>query len=89
MAVTGNIEGTVNPVEAAPVVYAIADDDTVASTYANEEDGYFNLIGLEEGAYTVSVNPTNESYAVKDTAGVEVTVGETNELGTIELEQAQ
>lgn len=88
-AVTGNIDGTVNPVEAEPVVYAIADEDTVGSTYANEEDGYFKLIGLEERSYTISINPTNESYAVKDTTGIEVTVGETNELGTVELEQAQ
>ncbi|MDR8390297.1 DUF4382 domain-containing protein [Aliifodinibius sp. S!AR15-10] len=88
-AVTGNIDGTVSPVDAEPVVYAIADSDTLASTYADTTDGYFKLIGLEEGSYTVSINPTNEDYSIKDTTDVGVTVGETNELGTIELEQAQ
>ncbi|MDZ7693354.1 MAG: DUF4382 domain-containing protein [Balneolaceae bacterium] len=89
LAVTGNIDGTVSPVEAAPVVYAIAGEDTVASTYANEEDGYFKLIGLEEGSYTVSINPTNEDFVKKDTSNIAVSVGETNEIGTVKLEQVQ
>ncbi len=84
---TGNIDGTVSPVEAEPAVHAIADGDTLASTYADTSDGYFKLIGLEAGSYTVSLNPTDTTYAAKDTSAVEVTVGETNELGTIELEE--
>ncbi|MFH5885057.1 DUF4382 domain-containing protein [Halalkalibaculum sp. DA3122] len=88
-AVTGNIDGTVTPVESEPVVYAIAGSDTLATTYADTTDGYFKLIGLEEGSYTVAFDPTNTDFSPEDTSGVEVTVGETNELGTIELEQAQ
>ncbi|MDX1637585.1 MAG: DUF4382 domain-containing protein [Balneolaceae bacterium] len=88
-AVTGNIDGTVSPAEAEPVVYALSNQDTLATTYADTTDGYFKLIGLEEGSYTVSIEPTNENYASTDTSGVTVTVGETSNLGTIELEQAQ
>ncbi|MCH2449564.1 MAG: DUF4382 domain-containing protein [Gracilimonas sp.] len=85
-AITGNIEGSVTPFEAEPVVYAIANGDTLSSTYADENDGTFRLIGLEEGSYTVSINPTNTNYQVKDTTDVQVTVGETNNIGNVELD---
>lgn len=84
---TGNISGAVDPAEAEPFVYAIADDDTLSSTKADTADGSYKLIGLENGTYTVSIDPTNDNYQPKDTTGVEVTVGETNEIGTIELSQ--
>jgi hypothetical protein len=84
---SGNISGVVDPVDAEPFVYAIADNDTLSSTKADTSDGSFKLIGLEDGTYTVSVDPTNDSYQSEDTAGVEVTVGETNDIGTIELSQ--
>lgn len=82
---TGNIAGVVDPADAEPFVYAIADSDTLSSTKADTSDGSFKLIGLEDGTYTVSVDPTNDNYQSKDTTGVEVTVGETNDIGTIEL----
>lgn len=85
-ATSGNIAGTVSPVEAEPVVYAIANGDTLSSTFADTTNGTFRLIGLEEGSYTVSVNPTNSNYQVKDTTDVQVTVGETNDIGNIVLE---
>ncbi|NGP86815.1 DUF4382 domain-containing protein [Fodinibius halophilus] len=84
---TGNIAGTVEPVDANPFVYAIAADDTLSSTKADTSDGSFKLIGLEEGTYTVSVDPTNDTYQASDTSGVDVTVDKTNELGTIQLSQ--
>lgn len=84
-AITGNIEGTVNPVEVRPVVYAIADSDTLASTVADTSDGYFRLIGLEEGNYDVSVNPRNGDYQSTILEDVSVTVEQTNEVGTVEL----
>ncbi|MDZ7807001.1 MAG: DUF4382 domain-containing protein [Gracilimonas sp.] len=86
-AITGNIEGTVSPADAKPVVYAIANGDTLSSTFADTTSGNFRLIGLEEGSYTVSVDPTNTNYIAKDTLGVTVTVDETNDIGTLELEQ--
>lgn len=84
-AITGNIEGTVSPAEAQPVIYAIADSDTLTSTYADTTNGYFKLVGLEEGSYTVSIDPGNTAYQSKDTTGVEVTTGETNSLGELAL----
>lgn len=84
---TGNIAGVVEPVDAIPFVYAIANSDTLSSTKADSTDGSFKLIGLEDGTYTVSIDPTNDSYQSKDTTGVDVTVGETTDIETITLPQ--
>ncbi|MFP8488402.1 DUF4382 domain-containing protein [Gracilimonas sp. Q87] len=86
-AITGNIEGIVSPADAKPVVYAIANGDTLSSTFADTTSGNFRLIGLEEGSYTVSVDPTNTNYSAKDELGVTVIVDETTDIGTILLEQ--
>lgn len=84
-AVTGNIAGTVSPADAEPLVYAIAGSDTLSSTVADTSDGTFKLIGLEAGSYTVSVDPRNDGYQSADQPDVSVTVGETNDIGTITL----
>lgn len=84
-AITGNIDGTVDPAEARPVVYAIAGTDTLASTIADTTDGYFKLIGLEEGSYDVSIEPRSEDYQAATEEDVSVTVEETTNLGTIPL----
>lgn len=86
-AVTGGISGTASTAEAEPLVYAIAGQDTVSTTVADTSSGFFNLIGLEEGSYTVSVEPRNDNFARWDTTDIDVTVEETTELGTIELSQ--
>lgn len=86
-AITGNIAGAVEPVESNPFVYAIAGEDTLSSTKADDSNGAFKLIGLEEGSYTVSVDPTDDSYATKNVDNVEVTVGETTELEPITVSQ--
>lgn len=86
-AITGNIAGIVEPADAQAFIYAIADSDTLSSTKADTTDGSFKLIGLEEGTYTVSMEPTNGNYQSTDTTGVEVTIGETNDIGTITLSQ--
>jgi len=84
-AITGNIAGTVDPADAEPVVYAIANSDTLSSTIANTSNGEFKLIGLEEGTYDVSVDPRNDNYQPETVNDVDVTVEETNEIGTVEL----
>lgn len=84
-AITGNIAGTVNPAEAEPVVYAIASSDTLASTIADTSSGDFKLIGLEEGSYDVAVHPRIDGYDSQTVQGVQVTVEETNDIGTIDL----
>ncbi|MDZ7660368.1 DUF4382 domain-containing protein [Fodinibius sp.] len=86
-AVTGNIAGAVEPVDSEPYVYAIAGEDTLSSTKADTSNGEFKLIGLEEGSYTVSVDPTDDSYATENVDNVEVNVGETTELETITVSQ--
>lgn len=88
-AVTGNISGTIEPIDAQPFIYAIAESDTLSSTKADTSDGTFMLVGLEEGTYTVSVDPTNDAYQTSDTTGVEVTVGDTNDIGTVTLSETQ
>lgn len=86
-AVTGAIAGTVDPAEAEPLVYAIQNSDTLGTTIADTASGEFELIGLEEGSYDISVKPRNDEYEPTDTTGVDVTIGETNNLGTIEVTQ--
>ncbi|MDX1619285.1 MAG: DUF4382 domain-containing protein [Balneolaceae bacterium] len=88
-AITGNIEGNADPATVEPVVYAISGEDTLTSTYANASDGYFQLTGLEEGSYTVSVKPTASGYETTNISDVQVTVGETNGLGTVTLDESQ
>lgn len=85
-AITGNIEGTANPAEAKPVVYAIANSDTLASTVADTSDGSFRLIGLEEDTYDVFVEPRNDDYGEVTVSDLDVAVGETSEIGTVDLQ---
>ncbi|MGF1671926.1 MAG: DUF4382 domain-containing protein [Balneolaceae bacterium] len=84
-AITGNISGTVLQVDARPAIYAIAGSDTLSTTFADTLTGEFKLIGLEEGMYTVSVNPQAGEYQEYQQDGVQVQVGETTELGDIDL----
>ncbi|WP_445666610.1 DUF4382 domain-containing protein [Fodinibius sp. AD559] len=86
-AITGNIEGTANPADAQPVVSAIAGSDTLASTIADTSDGYFKLIGLEEGTYDVLVHPRNDTYGEQTVTGVDVTVESTTDIGTVDVPQ--
>ena len=82
-AITGSIAGSVEPAESEPFIYAVEGPDTLSSTKANAEDGSFQLIGLEEGTYTIAVDPTNEVYNQTEESGVAVEVGETTEIGTL------
>ena len=84
-AITGNIGGVVNPIEARAAVFAIAGEDTLSSTYADLESGEFLLVGLEAGTYDVSVEPREEGFGSEYLENVEVTVGEKSDLETIEL----
>lgn len=87
-AITGNIEGTADPAESRPVVYAIAGTDTLASTIADTSSGDFRIIGLEEGTYDVALAPRNDAYQSAVEEDVSVTAGETAEIGEIALPPA-
>ncbi len=85
-AVTGNIGGTVSQIESRSVAYAIADTDTIASTYADVDSGSFLLVGLEEGSYRVSIESREDGFQSYEYNDVNVTAGETTGLGEIELQ---
>lgn len=84
-AITGNISGSVIPAEAKAAIYAIQAPDTLSTTFADSVSGEFTLVGLEAGTYTVSVEPREEGFESTSLEDQGVTVGETNNIGTIEL----
>ncbi|MEX0660884.1 MAG: DUF4382 domain-containing protein [Balneolaceae bacterium] len=88
-ALSGNIAGTVSPVEARAAVYAIAGSDTLSTTFADTTSGEFTLVGLEDGLYTVSVEAREDGYDPASEEDVEVTIGETNNIGEIELTETE
>ena len=81
---SGAIKGVVDSVESIPAVFAIVADDTVATTYA-DENGKFLLKGVPAGTYTVSFDP-KEGYQGFQKTDVSVTIGSVTDLGTVTLQ---
>lgn len=88
-AVTGNIGGVVEPIAARAAVYAIADSDTLSTTFANSETGEFLLVGLEAGLYDLSFEAREDGYTSAGLNDVEVVIGSTTEVGTVVLEEEE
>lgn len=86
LAQTGAIGGTVEPAEAQPWVYAIADQDTLAGTQANEQGEYL-MIGLLSGTYDVAVFPDTTVYNEVLIEDVEVAAPDTTVLNLVTLEE--
>lgn len=86
MATSGKIIGTVLPAEARAQVHAIVGEDTLTTTFADTTDGTFELPGLDEGTYTVGIEPREDGFAGADRSGVVVNIGEASDIGTVELE---
>jgi hypothetical protein len=84
MSLTGSITGRVLPVQAAALVTATSNADTVA-TYA-DATGSFRLVGLPPTTYNVHIEATQGSYRDTTIANVDVLVGQTTSVGTIVLE---
>jgi hypothetical protein len=82
-ATSGAIKGTVSPAEAAPAVFAIIGEDTLATTFA-DASGKFLLRGLAAGTYSVSFD-TKEGYSDFQQPNVTVTVGNVTDLSTVIL----
>lgn len=83
----GSISGTVLPLEAEPFVYAIMNEDTVGTQ--TDDEGFFRLVGLNEGTYNVLIEPTSEAYADSLIEGIELDDGEQYAFEeTIQLESA-
>ena len=89
---SGNIGGTVN---AESTVRAIldagtAEADTVSTTFSDSETGQFLLVGLEENSYTVNFEPADsDAFEGTEVDDVEVILGETTDLGEIELTEIE
>lgn len=84
LATTGAIEGTIEPEESLPWVYAIAGQDTLAGTKANT-NGDFRLIGLLPGSYTVAIDPSEGGFQKKELFDVEVMPSDTTNVGIVFL----
>lgn len=84
---SGAIKGQVSPIEASPAVYAIQGSDTLAGTFANDE-GIFLLQGLKDGEYKVVFEPAT-GYEGLVMEGVEVKLGEVNNIGTVEITEGE
>lgn len=82
LATSGSISGTTSPkgVEA----FALTTPDTAAFVHS-DTSGYFKLIGLSEGAYSVLIVPDSATYADTTFSDVEVIAGQTTDLGVIQL----
>jgi hypothetical protein len=81
---SGAITGVVTPVESLPAVFAIVEDDTVATGYA-DETGHFLLRGVPAGTYTVSFDP-KEGFNAAQKENVVVTIGSVTDVGTVDLQ---
>jgi hypothetical protein len=79
-ATSGAIKGAVLPVDATPVVSAIANGDTI-STIAGA-DGNYLIRGVPQGTYKVIFEPKSP-YSNKYIDNVEVTIGQVTNMGSI------
>jgi len=89
-AVSANIGGSVSPVEARAMITLYADDDEVTSTYADPDTGGFLLIGLDntESTYRLVIEPRAEGYTGAVVSDITVSIGETENVGEIVLEES-
>jgi hypothetical protein len=79
---SGGISGMVNPKDAEAL--ALVSPDTLAFSHT-DTSGFFKLVGLLEGLYSVKIVPDDVTYADTTITDVIVTAGQTTDLGTIEL----
>jgi hypothetical protein len=82
--VSGTISGIIDPASAHPVIWTLAGIDT-CSTFADAVSGYFKLMALPEGSYSVHIEPTNPTYQDTTISSVQVIREQNWEMGTIVL----
>ncbi len=81
---SGSISGTVLPVEAQAHVWTVSGTDTI-SALADTTTGFFKLMALPEGTYSVRVDHTVGSFQDTVLTGVAVVRQQNTNLGTITL----
>jgi hypothetical protein len=81
---TGAITGHLLPEGVAATIVAVADTDTVQTTSPGA-DGRFTLAQLLAGTYAVKIHPAT-TFRDTTLGGVNVTAGQTTDLGDIQLD---
>ena len=82
---SGSLSGTVLPLGIA-VQVEVTNGEFTASTFTNDL-GNFQILGLPEGLYTITVTPDDDSMLNSVTiSDIEIVVGETTMLETITLQ---
>lgn len=84
-AASGNIFGTIDPVNARAKIMTFVGDDTI-STYADTLSGDFRLMALPAGMYDVEIATTEGAYRDTVLADVSVTAGAETDLGVVVLD---
>jgi len=84
-ATSGGIEGSVLPVEANAVIYAVQGLDTIVSAIP-EADGMFKVGGLSAGTYQIHIDVA-DTYTKPENIDTEVNLGEFTKLDDITIEE--
>lgn len=92
-ALNGAIKGSVDPVDANVVIYALQgqgeEQDTITSTFPDGA-GEFMLRGIPEGTYDISFDLDDEDTLLDQLIdGVNVSIGEVTDMGAVVLESKQ
>jgi hypothetical protein len=86
VATSGSIAGIVEPADAQAVIKLMNNSEIVTTTYANVDTGEFKLIHVPEGTYSLLVEALQGEYGTAGVNDVQVTIGNTQDVGTIHLD---
>lgn len=81
-AVSGAIEGQVEPDTAAYYTYVVTNGDTIGT--AVDSTGYFKIIAVPGGTYTLTANATS-GYTDQTLSGVNVVNGQVTDVDTLKF----
>lgn len=82
--VSGTISGTVSPASAQSVVSTTAGTDTVTAV-CDSTTGFFRLMALPAGTYSVAIRPTDTSYRDTTLTNISVVAQQDTNIGTVVL----
>ncbi len=83
VASSGAIKGSVTPVAASPIVYAISGTDSISTM--SDAFGNFRFNGMAAGTYNIAFVPVSP-FTVKMLNNVNVTVGNVTDVGLITIQ---